>query len=865
MNDLIFPLTEDGCVNRWLVSQIHCTPVSFEPVTLNGDINLWLKEGFSIHENPCKARFAEQMRNTQILPPECARLQAGEQMTVDGREYTFRIYFPWNDNRLDLSGCWDKPARLDAWAYTEIEASQQELAVFEFTTCGGMQCWCNGLSSAQMLPYTRNIPQNTLFPLRLQAGINTILVHLNDLAERDCAFYLKMRYCGTQALRQRFSIAEPTAASCIAACERSLESLSFTRDNFSEGYFELSCQNDTGGPLSVEYICAAEENEINGIFHHGIIRFDPGYSVKQLEACEHLPFGYLSFRFTVNAGRHSITCSRAAENHPFSLLPPYSPDINIRKKQGLEIIARYGEENANRALAILHASSSHELLRHACQLLTQQAKTVSARYDCSDFYLVYFPHILRRFRGTDRLPEALANKLEQCILEFRYWMDEPGDDVMWFFSENHALLFHTCALLAGELYPNRIFTNSGLSGRQLSEKATSLLNRWFGSFFSEGFTEWNSSAYLPIDMLGFASLYAFAENEAIRQQAKRGMDFICLLLAQHSLNGILAASAGRTYHKEQFGNRSNCTSAISYICFGAGTLSHAGKGIVSLCLSEYTPPDDYKAWLFLPYRKLLEVYSVHGYQKHASLYTCKTARFLLTAACDFRSGHSGYQENPCQIAFSATALFFVNHPGEKAVWGCGRPSYWAGNGILPQVHACRHGAVLMFDIPENHPVDFTHLYFPSMEFHSWEQNGNILLCEYQGAYAAIFCSLPLKPSRVKSNAGREWIACGRKAIWLFRIGCQEQYGKFEHFRKAVLNAAFSPCTDSLMTVHYADPAIGHIDDRYGGILAQNGEDIVFPDCDQYGRILCEDIMPLPLKNTGNKTKNAAPAAECEES
>ena len=51
------------------------------------------------------------------------------------------------------------------------------------------------------------------------------------------------------------------------------------------------------------------------------------------------------------------------------------------------------------------------------------------------------------------------------ILNFRYWIDEPGNDVMWFFSENHALLFHICQYYAGTLYPNEVFTCSGRTGR----------------------------------------------------------------------------------------------------------------------------------------------------------------------------------------------------------------------------------------------------------------------------------------------------------------------------------------------------------------------------------------------------------------
>ena len=64
--------------------------------------------------------------------------------------------------------------------------------------------------------------------------------------------------------------------------------------------------------------------------------------------------------------------------------------------------------------------------------------------------------------------------------------------------------FHTCQLLAGELYPSETFSNSGMTGLQMQQKAKGLLLEWFRGFLNEGFTEWNSSAYLPIDLLGLA-------------------------------------------------------------------------------------------------------------------------------------------------------------------------------------------------------------------------------------------------------------------------------------------------------------------------------------------------------------------------
>ena len=91
--------------------------------------------------------------------------------------------------------------------------------------------------------------------------------------------------------------------------------------------------------------------------------------------------------------------------------------------------------------------------------------------------------------GSGILSEKTENELTDCLLGFRYWIDEPGNDAMWFWSENHALMFHTCQLLAGELFPDEVFTNSGLTGRQMQAKAKNMLYDWFVTFRKEGFTE----------------------------------------------------------------------------------------------------------------------------------------------------------------------------------------------------------------------------------------------------------------------------------------------------------------------------------------------------------------------------------------
>ncbi len=87
-------------------------------------------------------------------------------------------------------------------------------------------------------------------------------------------------------------------------------------------------------------------------------------------------------------------------------------------------------------------------------------------HDCADFILV--PLLWSRMAYGDTLDAGLRARIDHAILGYRYWMDEPGNDVQWYFSENHALLFHTAAYLAGHILPEARFVRSGREGREQS-------------------------------------------------------------------------------------------------------------------------------------------------------------------------------------------------------------------------------------------------------------------------------------------------------------------------------------------------------------------------------------------------------------
>jgi hypothetical protein len=667
--------------------------------------------------------------------------------------------------------------------------------------------------------------------LPLEIGDNELVVFWDEFAERDsdCSFSLT---CVEEqpSLVQKLPIAD-RSPQLVLAVENALGDLSCLSNHVREGDVILSCPNPyKESDLVISLVGATEENYMVGDLYRAEAVFKPGERTASLGPCEKLPIGYLQFVTKTTVEDMEIRYKLAFENFPLSLVPKPKKTMDERKRQAFRFLERYGERNGNRAVAILHAGGDKQEFVH---LLERQIAFINKRSDCSDFYLSYFPHILNTFSEHPYLTAELKDAMKSCMLHFRYWHDEPGDDAMWFYSENHALMFHVCQLLAGEMYPDEIFTNSGMSGKEMQEKAIKLLRTWFETFFSIGFTEWNSPPYLPIDALGFASLYAQTTNTEMKNLAKKAMDYIYYILAVYSLDGIFSTTAGRTYPKELFGNNSNCPSFINWIGYGIGNTSHAGKGVTALCFSDYQAPEEYRKYFQVPEGMALISQSTHGYQGYADVYACKTACSLLSSANNFRVGERGFQENPIHLLFSATEQIWVNHPGEHALFGHARPSYWAGNGTLPRVNQIENFASISFSLSSSHPVDFSHIYLPTMEFAEFQQRDSWLFVRaHNGGYGAIYCSSPLKMVIFGPNKEREFIAEGRNVLYLLRVGSPASFGSFQDFIAAIEHAPLKADSHSFVL---EDPSLGTLEGGYGQSLQVNGTSVNYSGFNPVGQ------------------------------
>ncbi|HQH62395.1 MAG TPA: hypothetical protein PLE55_01975 [Clostridiales bacterium] len=57
---------------------------------------------------------------------------------------------------------------------------------------------------------------------------------------------------------------------------------------------------------------------------------------------------------------------------------------------------------------------------------------IDGRYDCADFSLIFLLRLYNEY--SHLLPESSKAAVKKTILGFKYWMDEPGEDSMCFWS-----------------------------------------------------------------------------------------------------------------------------------------------------------------------------------------------------------------------------------------------------------------------------------------------------------------------------------------------------------------------------------------------------------------------------------------------
>ena len=517
----------------------------------------------------------------------------------------------------------------------------------------------------------------------------------------------------------------------------------------------------------------------------------------------------------------------------------YVENVRIQRRIGLWAVRNryaqdpYGTYQERRAEALLDAAHREanvysEIAKMALgywadvktDAIMAAIEGINRRQDCSDFYLVGLLGMMHRYGSDPSFPEALRQPLEACVLNFKYWMDEPTSDAMCYWSENHQILFHACEILAGQLYPDRVFTNTGQTGRWHREKGERLATAWLLKRGRGGFREWDSNCYFEEDLVALSHLADLADDRQVYELASVVADKMLFTMAINSYRGVFGSTHGRTYTPFIKSGHLEPTAGIGRLLWGMGAFNSHVLGTVSLaCAQNYELPAIIEAIA----RDLPE--EMWDRERHAgelepacdraegrwevNKVTYKTPDYMLSSAQDYRPGQPGSQEHIWQATLGPSAAVFVTHPPCTSEEGSHRPSFWHGNAILPRVAQWKDVLIAVHLLPEGDWLGFTHAYFPMRAFDACDLRQGWAFARQGDGYLALTAARGLELVTRGDSAYRELRSYGSPNVWLCLLGRAAQDESFHSFQERVLG----------LKLQFAGPSVQ--------LITQRGEQLSF--------------------------------------
>lgn len=210
------------------------------------------------------------------------------------------------------------------------------------------------------------------------------------------------------------------------------------------------------------------------------------------------------------------------------------------------------------------------------------------REDMAEFGIPSLIRMLKAYK--EYLSINIIKEIEETLIGFRYWLDEPGEIKACYFSENHQPLYHSAEYLVGSMFENTIFPSNNLSGKWHKEHGKTFLSRWIKWRKQFGFSEWCTNYYSE-DILALLGVYYYADDVKLRNDAKELIDTLLIEIALNTFEGHWIGSHGRTYTEYQIESSFDSIGPICNLFFDEGPINgHLADCAICLAAYNYNCP-----------------------------------------------------------------------------------------------------------------------------------------------------------------------------------------------------------------------------------------------------------------------------------
>lgn len=783
------------------------TPI-WRPYSLvNGYIHEWLTIGpFAnpVHnleqfsDDSLKPKIAESLytadSGVESAPVELATVSPFD----SAQEYQWEMVTCDVDHFIDASAFYHTCHHVQNWAYTVIDSSTAGKVTFTLTTNGPADFWLNDQHVHRQSHFAHQIPKSVSFVCELQAGQNHLLVRFEGVAIRECPHVMALRVESADLNVDGLTVQIPSTIEPLESRQRLEET--FSKAQLLREVFLYDEQIELRWPTQepcTSNICMRVQEPTGRIYAEFVTEGKTTYESK------------LGVAYQFNEGPHKIILMPHPDHYYLRGMKVKReiPVTTVRNRYSME---PYGtiEERRKEALddAAMRNTGLYSQIAQMAVGRWSRVNTkailaiidkVNKRADCSDFDMVGLLGMVGRYWDEKDFPAEIQEPLKECILNFRYWMDEPGNDAMCYWSENHQILFHTCEIIAGQLFEDDIFPNSGMTGAAHVEAGEKRALSWLQKRASGGFREWDSNTYFEEDVLALTHLVDFAASDEVAELAALVLDKIFLSLAVNSFKGVFGSTHGRAYTSSIKSGYLEATAGLSRFLWGMGIFNRHIIGTVSLaCCANYSFPliiseiaADLPDELWSKERHAGEMEKWCDKeigQWEVNKVTYKTPDYMLCSAQDYRAGEEGYQQHIWQATFSPDAVVFVNHPACISEDNAHRPGFWHGNVTLPRTAQWKDVLISVHNAPEDDWMGFTHAYFPTYAFDRWKITDNWAIAQVGDGYIALTAANGLELISSGNNAQREIRSPGYQNTWLCMMGRKAIDGSYHEFTKKVL-------------------------------------------------------------------------------
>ncbi|MCI1982661.1 MAG: hypothetical protein LKJ45_05805 [Oscillospiraceae bacterium] len=728
------PLNQQNFVTDWLISGPVCsayTPPADLPKVWTDQLG---------YEKTLREVFDSGIEDP---PPQNIRLGG-----LSGNGKPWRYYYSPQNWFVDVSAFYTQPAaiRLDAAAVLNSETAQTVSAVL--WTYAAVDLWVNGkqVLQAQKPVYKPIRKYSVQLPLR--KGGNTVYARMHSLGIRDTRSLFGLQLEQSAGVSADLPDRE-NAAPCV---------------RFGQWLSSLVCRKGI--------LTAYGDPPCSAVVKSG------GHELFPIEKA-----GNWTIPSDISSFSVSGTLAGTSFSRSFELMEHLHPNQSAGDSQNyrrdfLKHIAaqKWEPRDSNTHFGVFHVMARLLLHRERPgdeELLLQDLQYIDRCEDCADFLVVGFIRLLHQFDVSEPVKQCA----KKSLLSFRYWMDEPGNDGMCYWSENHALMFYGSQLAVGQMFPDDVFRRSGRTGRQQSRIGAERCRSWLNDVERDGAEEFNSASYLPVTVTALLNLVDFAPDD-ISRRAWSVLDSLMRQLFRHVFQKSVVSPQGRVYRDVIYPYRQSVQSLLHMVSPEFPYSDAENIWDVNLFTSRYRFPDD-----------LLEIAGRDACTSYVSgnarIVLKKTADYILTSvrsprgAADspgwhnlcfdpnadrnsnayvkslnerfhgtsvFEPGVYGYQQHLWYAALSSECVVFVNHPGSTVDCGEMRPGYWFGNGVFPALLQKGNALGAVYEIPGTHPICFTHVFWPAVKFDETVQGGHWLFGRREKGCVGLWCSGDLQPA-----------------------------------------------------------------------------------------------------------------------